>query len=274
MESVASKTTIPYMNKTNCESIPIPLPPLSEQKKIAKILSIWDQAIITTERLLENSQQRKKGLMQQLLTGTRRLPGFEGEWVSAQLGELVEISTGSSKAKFIEDDGGKYIIDMGSVTRSGRLVPTKKTSLAGPYLLKGQLVMPKDDIGGGNIIGRVGVIPEDEKYVLADHIYALKSHSTDSQFLSYLINSTYVNRSLRRKANGTAQLGLGKKDVQNQPVFIPKDPKEQSAIGDVLLSTDKELDLLARRLQLLKKEKKALMQQLLTGKRRVQAEVA
>ena len=132
--------------------------------------------------------------------------------------------------------------------------------------------MPKDDIGGGNIIGRVGVIPENEKYLLADHVYALTPHQTDSQFLGYLINSEKVNKSLRRRANGTAQLGLGKKDVQKQAVLIPSDPAEQRAIGEILLSTDQEFDLLSKRLIMLKQEKKALMQQLLTGKRRVQVD--
>lgn len=253
-------------------AVKIKLPPLPEQKKIAQILSTWDQAITATERLLENSQQRKKGLMQQLLTGKKRLPGFEGEWVTVRLGDLVEISSGSSKAQYIDHIGDKYIIDMGSVTRTGRLVPTKKTSLEGPYLAKGQLVMPKDDIGGGNIIGRVGVIPENEKYLLADHVYALTPHETDSQFLGYLINSEKVNKSLRRRANGTAQLGLGKKDVQKQALFIPSDTAEQRAIGEILLSTDHESDLLSQRLNMLKQEKKALMQQLLTGKRRVQVD--
>ncbi|WP_439438172.1 restriction endonuclease subunit S [Salinivibrio costicola] len=254
------------------QDLPAPIAPPYEQKKIAQILSTWDQAITATERLLESSQQRKKGLMQQLLTGKKRLPGFEGEWVSARLGDLVEITSGSSKAKYIDEIGDNYIMDMGSVTRTGRLVPKKKTSLNGPYLAKGQLVMPKDDIGGGNIIGRVGVIPENEKYLLADHVYALTPHDTDSQFLGYLINSEKVNKSLRRRANGTAQLGLGKKDVQKQAVFIPSDPVEQRAIGEILLSTDQEFDLLSQRLNMLKQEKKALMQQLLTGKRRVNVE--
>ena len=268
----AAAQVVPIINKSNFSNQLILSPPLPEQKKIAQILSTWDQAITATERLLENSQQRKKGLMQQLLTGKKRLPGFEGEWVSAQLGDLVEITSGSSKAKYIDQIGDKYIIDMGSVTRTGRLIPTKKTSLNGPYLAKGQLVMPKDDIGGGNIIGRVGVIPENEKYLLADHVYALTPHQTDSQFLGYLINSEKVNKSLRRRANGTAQLGLGKKDVQKQAVLIPSDPAEQRAIGEILLSTDQEFDLLSKRLIMLKQEKKALMQQLLTGKRRVQVD--
>jgi type I restriction enzyme S subunit len=78
-----------------------------------------------------------------------------------------------------------------------------------------------------------------------------------------------VNKQLRRKANGTAQLGLGKKDAEKQPVNIPKDIAEQQKIASVLTNADKETELLEQQLSDLKQEKKALMQQLLTGKRRV-----
>ena len=95
MESIASKTTIPYMNKTNCESIPVLLPPLAEQLKIAQTLSTWDKAISVTEKLLINSQQQKKSLMQQLLTGKKRLLDengvrFSGEWKRVHLSQCAE----------------------------------------------------------------------------------------------------------------------------------------------------------------------------------------
>ncbi len=277
MESVASKTTIPYMNKTNCESIPVILPPLPEQKKIAQILSTWDKAITTTEQLLANSQQQKKALMQQLLTGKKRLVDnngerFEGEWKDHFLGEIVEITTSGSKSAFVSESGHNFIIDMGSVSREGKLIPSKRTTLESNFLEVGQLVMPKDDIGGGNIIGRVGLILEANKYVLADHVYAMKVLKNDSVFISYLINSNKVNKSLRRRANGTAQLGLGKKDVEKQVLHMPVSVAEQQKIAAVLSTADQEITVLQQKLDALKQEKKALMQQLLTGKRRVKVQ--
>jgi len=93
MESVASKTTIPYMNKANCESIPVAYPSLDEQTKIARILSSWDKSIEYIKNLIENSKAQKKALMQQLLTGNQRLPGFEKnlwrEYAIKQMGEVV-----------------------------------------------------------------------------------------------------------------------------------------------------------------------------------------
>jgi type I restriction enzyme S subunit len=263
------------LRKDEVLECPIRVPPLSEQKKIAQILSTWDKSITTTEQLLANSQQQKKALMQQLLSGKKRLLDqngvrFSGEWKDHLLGEVVEITTSTSKSAFVSESGHNFIIDMGSVSREGKLTPSKRTTLESDFLEIGQLVMPKDDIGGGNIIGRVGLILESKRYVLADHVYALKVLKNDSVFISYLINSHKVNKSLRRRANGTAQLGLGKKDVQKQVLHMPTSVEEQQKIAAVLSAADKEIDLLQQKLDALKQEKKALMQQLLTGKRRVQ----
>src|SRR5690606_32620241 len=83
------------LNKASLEKIPVLVPPVQEQKKIAKILSTWDKAITTTEQLLANSQQQKKALMQQLLTGKKRLLDkngvrFSGEWKRVELGDLLD----------------------------------------------------------------------------------------------------------------------------------------------------------------------------------------
>ena len=270
-------STILHINTKDLKKFRVIVPPLGEQKKIAQILSTWDKAITTTEQLLANSQQQKKALMQQLLTGKKRLLDengvrFSGEWVSLQLGEFTEITTGKSKSKFVTEDGQNFIVDMGSVNRQGKLVPSKRTNLDSDYLQVGHLVMPKDDIGGGNILGRAGYITENNKFILGDHVYALKVSENDSLFISYLINSYAVNKSLRRKANGTAQLGLGKKDVLRQVIHIPSSNSEQQSIASVLFRVDQEISKLQFKVASLKTEKKALMQQLLTGKRRVKVD--
>ena len=130
--------------------------------------------------------------------------------------------------------------------------------------------MPKDDIGGGQIIGRVAYIPDSSSYELGDHVYGLRHKSDEAVplFSYYRINEFEVLKSLRRKANGTAQLGLGKKDVLKQVVSFPSQ-SEQRAISFVLKGTDGSIQAIQAKLQTLKTEKAALMQQLLTGKRRV-----
>lgn len=251
---------------------------LPEQRKIAKILSTWDKAITTTEMLIETSKQQKKALMQQLLTGKKRLvnpeagKAFEGEWEEVTIASLFNISTGKSKSKFISDDGKFLIVDMGSISKEGKLIASKKTSHEGDFLSLGQLVMPKDDIGGGQIIGRTAYIPENEQFVLSDHVYLLTPKSVNSLFATYLINSWEVNKQLRSKANGTAQLGLGRKDVEKQKLLVPKSLQEQQKTASVFTAADKEIEVLEAKLVHFKQEKKALMQQLLTGKRRVKVD--
>ena len=243
-------------------NIKLCMPPLDEQEKIAEILSTWDDAI----NLIENKKQFKKALMQNLLTAKIRFPQFKDEWRAIKLSEICDISTGTSKSRFI-GDGKFYIVDMGSITQDGLLNLTKTTNLSQDFLDCGDLVMPKDDIGGGKIIGKVAVIDKDNTYVLSDHIFRIKT-TENSNFLAYLINSDLINKKIRREVSGTAQLGLGKRTIENLKIKLPN-LKEQQKIAEVLTACDDEINLLNLKLENLKKQKQGLMQKLLSGKARV-----
>jgi restriction modification system DNA specificity domain protein len=244
-------------------SLKILLPPLDEQKKIAEILSTCDEAINLTINLIESKKQFKKALMQNLLTAKIRFPQFKDEWEETKLGEICDISTGTSKSRFI-GDGKFYIVDMGSITQDGLLNLTKTTNLSQDFLDFGDLVMPKDDIGGGKIIGKVAVIDKDNTYVLSDHIFRIKT-TENSNFLAYLINSDLINKKIRREVSGTAQLGLSKRTIENLKIKLPN-LKEQQKIAEVLTACDDEINLLNLKLENLKKQKQGLMQKLLSGK--------
>lgn len=88
IDSVATKTALPYLNKDNCNSIPIPVPPRPEQEAIAEALSDTDALVDSLEQLIAKKRDIKQGAMQELLTGNKRLPGFNGEWKFKRLGEL------------------------------------------------------------------------------------------------------------------------------------------------------------------------------------------
>ena len=246
-------------------SLKILLPPLDEQKKIAEILSTCDEAINLTINLIESKKQFKKALMQNLLTAKIRFPQFKDEWEETKLGEICDISTGTSKSRFI-GDGKFYIVDMGSITQDGLLNLTKTTNLSQDFLDFGDLVMPKDDIGGGKIIGKVAVIDKDNTYVLSDHIFRIKTIE-NSNFLAYLINSDLINKKIRREVSGTAQLGLSKRTIENLKIKLPN-LKEQQKIAEVLMACDDEINLLNLKLENLKKQKQGLMQKLLKGEMR------
>ncbi|MBE0463124.1 MAG: restriction endonuclease subunit S [Halomonadaceae bacterium] len=257
MESVASKTTIPYLNKANCESIPVPLPPLPEQKKIAQILSTWDQAITATERLLENSQQRKKGLMQQLLTGKKRLPGFEGEWKKIELGDALDYQQPTPflvKSTEYSDDFPTPVLTAG----------------------KSFLLGYTDETFGIYDEGLPVIIFDDFTTASQFVDFPFKAKSSAMKMLTpkhgYSIRYIFEAMRMIRFAVGGHQrhwISI----FANLVIPCPS-LEEQNAISEVIATADKELSAIQSRLDMLKQEKKALMQQLLTGMRRVQVEAA
>ena len=154
------------------------------------------------------------------------------DWKEVRLGEICELSLAASK-KSRSDGRGRYIIaDMGSVSKDGSFLTHKTTDVRDDVLRTGDLVMPKDDIGGGQIIGKAVLVDEDERYVLGDHVYRLRLSDGFPAFVRYGINSYKVNIQLRSKVVGSAQLGLGRRAVLEQPISFPP-LKEQEAIAEV-----------------------------------------
>ena len=271
----ATGSTFLEIDRRQMASIEARFPPLAEQHAIARALSDVDGLIEALEALITKKRALKHGAMQQLLTGKTRLPGFKDKWVIKRLGDVFALRVGTSKSNHIAPGGRYVIVDMGSVDVDGRLNSTKRTDYNSDFLAKGDLVMPKDDIGGGKIIGKVAYINTDCVYVLGDHVYALHL-ATDGcpKFFSYLINCHQTNTKLRSKVGGSAQLGLSRKAVEEQEVPIPP-VAEQRAIATVLTDMDAEVAALEQRLGKTRAVKQGMMQQLLTGRvRLVEPEVA
>jgi type I restriction enzyme S subunit len=258
----------PFIALGDVRNARLALPPLREQCAIAKALSDADALLGALDRLIVKKRDLKQAAMQQLLTGQTRLPAFHGEWKVKTLGEVFLITVGTSKSSSIVKNGDHWIVDMGSVSVRGELVVSKQTNLSSDFLCVGDLVMPKDDIGGGGIIGRVGYIDADEKYVLGDHVYCLRATEGDPRFLAYIINSQAVNHALRKKVIGSAQLGLGRRSVTDQEIPFP-DVDEQAAIAAAFSDMDAEIDALEARRAKTLDLKQAMMQELLTGRTRL-----
>lgn len=257
------------MNLANVREIKAAFPVLAEQRAIASALSDVDALLVGLDQLIAKKRDLKQAAMQQLLTGNNyRLPGFTTKWETKQLGEIFSISAGRSKTAHIVDAGRFWIVDMGSVSAKGRLVVSKATNYHGDFLDAGDLVMPKDDIGGGNIIGKVGYIDADKTYVLGDHVYRLSPKMGDSKYLSYAINGYQTNSELRKKVIGSAQLGLGRRSVNEQEVSFPP-LEEQTALATILSDMDAELATLEARRDKTRELKQGMMQALLTGRIRL-----
>lgn len=238
------------ISQKDLAKIEMRIPPLPEQKKIAQILSTWDQAITATERLLENSQQRKKGLMQQLLTGRKRLPGFEGEWEDGHLKDIAAISKGKALSSKDLEDG------VFPVVAGGKTSPyTHKT-----YTHDHAITVS----ASGAYAGYVAY--HEYKFWASDCSVVEASEESNIEFLYHLM--TWNQQRIYALQSGGAQPHVYPKDLHAIRVLIPS-KKEQQAIANILTTASKETEQLQNRVNRLKQEKKALMQQLLTGKRRV-----
>jgi type I restriction enzyme M protein len=218
---------------------------------------VWE-----TNKHIADKHNLIKTAIQQLVSGKVRLPEFHEEWEIKCIGEVFSIFTGRSKSSLVVDGGQYWVVDMGSVSITGQLIVSKATNCSDDFLRTGDLVMPKDDIGGGNIIGKVGYINADNTYILSDHVYCLRAGKGNPLFLSYVINSHSVNAALRRKVIGSAQLGLGRKSVSEQPIPFPS-LAEQTAIAAVLSDIDAEITALEASLTKTRALKQGMMQSLL-----------
>ncbi|MCE9918994.1 restriction endonuclease subunit S [Hafnia paralvei] len=250
------------------------LPPLLEQKKIAQILSTWDKAISVTEKLLANSQRQKKALMQQLLTGNKRLLDengvrFSGEWQSLQISDIGTVVTGSTPPKNDSDNYGGDISWATAEDFVGKYVSNTKIKLSEQGAKKARIV-PK-----GSIL--VTCIASIGKNAIAD-----ENMGTNQQINSVIVRGSNSNeffyyqiefnvKTLLTLAGTTAVPIINKSSFEKVSLKFPHF-EEQQKIADVLSAADAEITTLQKKLACLKEEKKALMQQLLTGKRRVKVE--
>lgn len=190
-------------------------------------------------------------------------------WNLYSIKDVAKMSSGKSKKN---ENKGRYIImDMGTVTKNGTMLTHKSTPYESDLLNKGDLVMVKDDIGGGHIIGKTIFIPESQKYVLGDHVYRLEPKNYDGLFLHYCINSPIVNRSLKRKVTGSAQLGLNRKSVEEELIKIPS-LEEQEKIGGFFSKLDQQIELEEKKLELLEQQKRGYMQKIFSQQLRFKDE--
>ncbi|WP_285080865.1 restriction endonuclease subunit S [Escherichia coli] len=240
------------------------VPPLAEQKKIAQILSTWDKAISVTEKLLANSQQQKKALMQQLLTGKKRLLDengvrFSGEWKQdVNLGSIINISKGVQINKNTLSEDGQFPVINGGIAPSG---------FTSEFNTDENTITISE---GGNSCGYVAF--QKKSFWCGGHCYAVRKTALDLSFTFHLLK--YNELKIMGLRVGSGLPNIQKKAIEAFTVNFPVTSVEQQKIAAVLSAADDEIATLEKKLACLRDEKKALIQQLLTGKRRVKVDEA
>ena len=239
-------------------NLTILIPPLAEQEKIAEILSTWDQAIDSTEKLIANAELQKKALMQQLLTGKKRLldensERFSGKWEKVKLGDVATISKGVQRNRDTLTSTGDYPVINGGIEASG---------YTHEYNTEANTITISE---GGNSCGYVSY--QKGRFWCGGHCYFLTNISLNDLFLYQSLKLNELKIMNLRVGSGLPN--IQKKAIDNFSFEYPIEIQEQQKIAEVLSTADREIELLTEKLEYLKAEKKALMQQLLTGKRRV-----
>lgn len=253
-------------------SYKLPVPPLPEQQKIAEVLGTWDKAIEKQSQLIKKLELRKKGLMQQLLTGKKRLPGFNGEWKKVAFSSVIEkISNG-------------YVYDVNSIgsvpitrieTISKGFIDYTKVGYVQYVEELEKYKLRKGDILFSHInsiahIGKVAIFKSDKELYHGMNLLLIRAkESMNKNYLYYFLSSTIARKKVRSFAKQAVnQASVNTDELKKWTIYIPE-VAEQNSIAEVLTAADREIELEQQKLELLRQQKRGLMQQLLTGKKRV-----
>ena len=252
------------------KSFPVDLPSLHQQDRFIETLGTWDAAIDKTTALLDALERRKQGLMQQLLTGRRRLKGFTGKWTPARLGAVLERVTRKNTTGCMTPL--TVSAQRGLVEQSSYFAKQIAATDNDHYLLlqRGEFAYNRSASIGYPLgaIKRLDSFDEGIVSTLCLCFGIAHEEKTDSDFLVGLIEAGLLNRELRAIAQEGARshglLNVTATDFFNIRVSLPN-IDEQRAIAEVLGDMDTELVLRRGQLEQLKTQKRALMQKLLSG---------
>ncbi|WP_220752778.1 restriction endonuclease subunit S [Escherichia coli] len=278
----AGSTSVAAIYWKDLKNIQLLLPSLGEQQKIVQILSTWDKAISVTEKLLTNSQQQKKALMQQLLTGKKRLLDENGVRFSTEW-EFKRISEIATRVQRKNDAAEHPILTISSLSGFVRQDERYSRYMAGESV-KNYILLKKGEFAynkGNSKTYEFGCIFDLEAYEagLVPHVYVCfrLKNGLSHRYFKYLFEADYLKPQLGALVN-TGVRNNGLLNIKPTEFMQTKVPvpcfEEQESIADMLYNSSRTIRVLQDKLACLKDEKKALMQQLLTGKRRVKVDEA
>ncbi|MDN6683305.1 MAG: restriction endonuclease subunit S [Bifidobacterium crudilactis] len=228
-----------------------------EQRRIASALREADGLISALERLIEKKREIKQGLMQELLTGRTRLPGFSGRWRSVTLGDVVRIHRGSMLTR-AQAGKGRVPVIAGGKTPAGNTDRPNRTGRT--------ITISASGASAGYVAIYDGPIFASDCSTISDS----KTFDLDFIYYSLLLRQDAIYRA----QTGGAQPHIHAKDVYPMGVQMPTSIDEQSAISRVLRDVDDEIAALERRLESARAIRQGMMQELLTGRTRLVDEVA
>ena len=272
---------IPQLPGASLGNYDVTLPPYLEQKKIAQILSTWDKAITTTEKLLDQSQKQKQALMQQLLTGKKRFPEFSGHWVTKTLGDIGEIKSAGVDKNIVEGEKPVRLLNFTDVFKRSFIysneldhwVTTPEAKLKSCDVQKGDVFFTPSSETRDEVAIPAVAAEDISNCCYSYHVVRFRiKEKWDLNFKAYIFTTPKFRKQANMLADGSGQrYVISQGGFRGMKITYPS-YEEQIVIGKALKTAEDEVNLLKQKIIYLKEEKKALMQQLLTGKRRVKVD--
>ena len=246
-------------------SLKVLIPPLAEQRKIAEILSTWEEALEKLDTLIQAKERRKKALMQQLVTGKRRVKGFSEPWVTCKLGQLFNerVEQGRSDLPLLSITANRGVISRGDLAKRDTSSEDKSKYLR---------IVP-GDIGYNTMRMWQGVsaLSTMEGIVSPAYTICVPTERIDRRFTAHFFKHPHTIHLFHRYSQGLVDdtLNLKFPSFAVIEVTIPSDIEEQRIIAEILDTCDEEQRLLGAAREVLDQQKRGLIQRLLTGKVRV-----
>lgn len=260
-------STIKRLYNKNILDTAISVPSLEEQYKVGQFFKDFDHLITLHQRKLEILKNSKKSLVQKMFPKKGqeipevRFPGFTGAWEQRKLSEMISYKNGKGHEDRQSDNGKYELVNLNSISIDGGLKHSGKfVDVTSDTLLENDLVMVLSDVGHGDLLGRVALIPENDRFVLNQRVALLRPFETvDPQFMFSYINAN--QQYFKSQGAGMSQLNISKGSVENFTSYVPN-KEEQTKIGAFFNDLDNLITLHQRKLETLKEYKKTMLQKM------------
>ena len=260
----AQGKSVVHIRNNDLKEVFLNFPDITEQGKITSFFQNIDSLITQHQKNHDKLVILKKAMLEKMFPKNGavlpeiRFKGFTENWVENKLSDITNYDNGKGHESQ-QGKSGKYeLINLNSISIDGGLKPSGKfINEADTTLKENDLVMILSDVGHGDLLGRVAIIPENNKYVLNQRVALLRPESNiNSRFLLYNINNN--QNYFKKQGAGMSQLNLSKSSVEDFLFSIPS-IDEQQKIGDYFRNLDNQIDLHKTQLDKLKNIKKACL---------------
>lgn len=246
-------------------------PSIEFQRLTVNVINTWTRAINQVEALLAAKENVRKGLLQQLLVGKKRLAGHSSAWTPMCLGDAGTFSKGAGVSKSEAVPDGLPAVRYGELYTIHHVVIKDFQTRINAQSARASRKISRGDIliaGSGETpeeIGKAAAFLGDFEAYAGGDIVIFSPKKADPVFLSYLLNSAAVRRFIQSRAQGQSVVHLYRRDLEELPLLLPK-PVEQRQIAQILTAADREIDILKSQVSALQIQRRGLIQNLLSGR--------